>query len=171
MDKRGLGDETLALREEIAAWLESYERLAVMGIGNPLRGDDAIGVEVLRRLKGRIPENVALFECEMVPENFLSEIEGFKPTHVLMIDAAQLEVEPGEASLIQPEKITGQAFSTHTIPLSLTAGILQGSLGAKIILLGVKPETTEFGEGLSPKLQKASKEIAQIIAEAIRQVS
>jgi len=166
-----LWDETLALAHEITGWLKGFVRLAVLGVGNPLRGDDAIGVEVLKRLRGKIPENVALFECEMVPENFLSEIERFEPSHVLMIDAAQLDLEPGEARLIPTEKITGVALSTHTMPLSLTAEILRGNLGAEAVLLGVKPERTEFGEGLSPRLQKASKEIAAAILEAIKGAS
>jgi len=158
----------LTLRDEIAGWLKGFKSLAIMGIGNPLRGDDAIGVEIAKRLEKRLPANVALFNCEMVPENFLSDIERFKPSHILMIDAAQLDLEPGEARLIPTEKITGVALSTHTMPLSLTAEILRGNLGAEIVLLGVKPERTEFGEGLSPKLQKTSTEIADIILEAIK---
>jgi len=158
----------LTLRGQISAWLRDYERLAVLGIGNPLRGDDAIGVEILKRLKGNVPKNVKLLECEMVPENFLSKIELFEPTHVLMVDAAQLGIEPGEARLIPPEKIAGTALSTHAMPLSILAGIIQEDSKVKVMLLGVQPEKTEFGEGLSPKLQKASKEIARIIIEVVK---
>ena len=161
----------MTLQDKLADWLTGFERVAVMGIGNPLRGDDAIGVEILKRLGQRAPENVALFDCEMVPENFLSDVEQFQPTHILMIDAAELEAEPGEARLVPVEKITGAALSTHTIPLSLTAEILRGGTGAKVMLLGVKPERTEFGEGLSPRLQRTSEKVAGIIIEAIREAS
>ncbi|MCW4019882.1 MAG: hydrogenase 3 maturation endopeptidase HyCI [Candidatus Bathyarchaeota archaeon] len=158
----------MKLRDQIAAWLRSYERLAVLGIGNPLRGDDAIGVEVLKRLEGKVSESVGLYDCEMVPENFLSEIELFRPTHVLLIDAAQLEIESGEARLIPPEKIAGTALSTHAMPLSILAGVIRENLKAKVVLLGIQPERTELGEGLSPRLQKASKEIAGIVIEAVK---
>jgi hydrogenase 3 maturation protease len=158
----------LTLKDKIAAWLKDFERLAVLGIGNPLRGDDAIGIEVLKQLKGKVPENVKLFECEMVPENFLGEIELFKPTHVLLIDAAQLEVEPGKARIIPPEKITGTALTTHTMPLTILALTIRESLKANVMLLGIQPEKTEFGEGLSPKLQESSKEIAKIIERLLK---
>ena len=158
----------MTLRDEIAGWLKGFKSLAIMGIGNPLRGDDAIGVEIVKRLEKGLPENVALFNCEMVPENFLGDIERFRPSHILMIDAAQLDLESGDARVIPTEKITGVALSTHTMPLSLTAEILRGNLGAEIVLLGIKPERTEFGEGLSPRLEKASKEIADNILEAIK---
>jgi hydrogenase 3 maturation protease len=149
----------------MADCLKGYKRLAILGIGNPLRGDDAIGLEVLKMLKGKVPKNVKLLECEMVPENFLGEIELFKPTHVLMVDAAHLEIEPGRARIVPPEKISGTALSTHAMPLSILVGVIREDLRAKVMLLGVQPEKTEFGEELSPRLQKASKEIAKIIAE------
>jgi len=57
------------------------------------------------------------------------------------------------------------------MPLSLTAEILRTDIGAKVVLLGIKPERTEFGEGLSPRLQKASEEIATAILEAIKGAS
>jgi len=65
----------------------------VLGIGNPLRGDDAVGLRIIQNLMGKVPDDVLLLECEMVPENYLSKIEQFKPTHVLMVDAAQLNEE------------------------------------------------------------------------------
>ena len=156
----------MTLSEQIAFWIKGCERLAIMGIGNPLRGDDAVGLEILRELKGKLGGNVKLIECGMVPENYLAEIERFHPTHVLMIDAAQLEDEPGTARLIPPENIAGIALSTHAMPLSLMAGIIKESLGAKVILLGVQPEKTEFGEGLSPKLRKAARRIAEDVLKA-----
>jgi hydrogenase maturation protease HycI len=138
-----------------------------MGIGNPLRTDDAVGVEVVKQLSGKVLGSVKLFNCEMVPENFLAEIEDYQPTHVLMIDAAELKVKPGEARLIPPEKIADTIIFTHTVPLSLLAGVIQKETKSKIILLGIQPCNTGFGEGMSTELQKTTKNIAKTILEAI----
>jgi len=162
-------NRNLSLKDQIARWVRGCERLAVMGIGNPLRGDDGVGDEIVKRLSGKVLEWVRLFNCEMVPENFLSEIQDFQPTHVLIIDAAELKAEPGEAQLISPEKITGIALSTHTISLSLLTGILREEVKAKIILLGIQPHSTSFSETLSPELQKTTKKIAKAISEAIKE--
>ena len=107
-----------------------------------------------------------MFECEMMPENFLGEIERFRPTHVLMIDAALLEAKPGEARLISPEEIGGTAVFTHAMPLSILTTLLQADIGAKATLLGVQPKRTEFGEELSLELTEAAKRIAEAISEA-----
>ncbi len=160
---------SLAIGDQISAWLKGYGRLAVLGIGNPLRGDDALGLEILKQIKEKVPNKVKLFECEMVPEFFLSEIRLFKPTHVLMIDAAQLEMMPGEARIIPTEEISGTALSTHALPLSILAGIIREELKAKVLLLGVQPGNTQFGEELSPRLQKASKVIARILTEVTKE--
>jgi hydrogenase 3 maturation protease len=160
----------LTLGDEIARWVQGYEKLAIMGIGNPLRRDDGVGVEIVEQLTGKVPERVKLFSCEMVPENFLSDIEAYRPTHVLIIDAAELKAELGEARLIPPQKIGGTTFSSHTIPLSLLAGMINESVKTKIIFLGIQPFSTGFGEELSPELQMAIKKIVKTISEALKEI-
>jgi len=154
---------------QLYAWLKDYRRLVVLGIGNPLRGDDAIGIKVIQNLQGRVPENVLLLECEMTPENYFSKIEEFKPTHVLMIDAAQINMEAGSSRLIPVEEIAGTALSTHTLPLSFLAEIIKQTLRAKVMLLGIQPETIELKEGLSPTLREASNKIADLIALVLKE--
>jgi len=161
---RGL---SLALRDELAVWLKDCSKIAILGIGNPLRGDDAVGMEIIKLLKGKVPRNVELLECETVPENFTREIKEFNPTHVLMIDAAQFEAEPGEPRLVPPENVLGMTLSTHALPLSLMAEVIKDSINAKVMILGVQPGRIEFGEGLTPELQKSSKRIANILISAL----
>jgi len=159
------------LRNQLYAWLKGYRRLVVLGIGNPLRGDDAVGLRIIQNLMGKVPDDVLLLECEMVPENYLSKIEQFKPTHVLMVDAAQLNEEAGASRLISVKEIAGTALSTHTLPLSFLAEIIQQNVGADVMLFGVQPESIEFREGLSSKLQEASREIADLITEVVKVIS
>lgn len=158
----------MLLRDQIVTWLRDSKRIVMLGIGNPMRGDDAIGMEVVRLLKGEVSKRVRLLECQTVPENFAGEIKQFNPTHVLMIDAAHFEAEPGEARLIQPEEISGVAVSTHAIPLYILAEILRKSIDAKVLLLGLQPKTTEFGEQITPELQKAAENIAKVLLDALR---
>jgi len=159
----------LTLRDQLEAWLKDCNKITVLGIGNPLRGDDAVGMEIVKLLKGKVPRNVELLECETVPESFTRQIREFNPTHVLMIDAAQFEAEPGEARMVPPEKILGMTLSTHAIPLSILAEVIKESINAKVMILGVQPRRIEFGEGLTPELRRASRRIAGILAEALNQ--
>jgi hydrogenase 3 maturation protease len=162
---------SLSLKSQISEWLRNCRRLAIMGIGNPLRGDDAVGVEIVAQLSGKALSHVKILDCSTVPENFMQELESFKPTHVLMIDAANLKTAPGKTRLIAPEEIAGVALSTHSIPLSFLAGIINQELKSKVVLLGIQPNSTAFGEGLSPNLRKAAKQITKSIQEAIASLS
>lgn len=159
----------MELRNQLHAWLNGCQRLVVLGIGNPLRGDDAIGLKVIQNLLGKVPQKVLLLECETTPENFLSEIEQFEPTHVLMIDAAHLNQEAGVSRLIPVEEIAGVALSTHMLPLSFLAELIKQNTKADVTLLGIQPKSIAFKEGLSPELQEASRKISNLILEVIKE--
>ena len=138
-----------------------------MGIGNPLRGDDALGIELIKLLRNRVSRNVLLIEGGPVPENFIGKIKIFAPSHVLLIDAACFGGNPGDASLISPEQITGVIISTHAIPLHLTAELIREVTGAKIMLLGVQPKNVDLGEKISPEVKDSIKRIAGILVEIL----
>ncbi|MEM2437709.1 MAG: hydrogenase maturation protease, partial [Candidatus Bathyarchaeia archaeon] len=81
--------------EKLKEWLSEAKRVVIIGLGNPILTDDSVGIKVIQDLQGRVPENVLLIECETTPENYLQEIIDFKPTHILIIDAAMLNLNPG----------------------------------------------------------------------------
>ena len=156
------------LNEDLAKWFSGAERVVVAGIGNPIRMDDYVGVRIVQDLQGKVSERVMLIECETVPEGYIQQIIDFKPTHVLLIDAALLDMEPGRAALVEPEKLLAfPAYSTHMLPLRLFCEYVVGVLKAKIGLLLVEPKVAEFGEGLSPELTCAAGEIAQALTRVM----
>ncbi len=125
-----------------------------MGIGNPLRSDDGVGSLLIQELgQYDLPKNVKLFNCEIVPENFTRLIKKFKPTHVILVDSAQLNEKPGTVKLVSPTKIGGIAFSTHTLPLTFLIRYLKEVSRAKIVLLAIQPKNIDFGSELTPELK------------------
>ncbi len=95
-----MGEQTVEAedwRERLAASLEGLRRLAVLGIGNELYGDDGAGVALARLLaqSGIAPGMMQAFEAGPAPENFTGSLRKFMPSHVLMVDAANLGLEPG----------------------------------------------------------------------------
>jgi hydrogenase 3 maturation protease len=136
----------------------------VAGIGNPIRMDDFVGVKIVQDLQGKVPKNVHLIECETVPESFMDEIVQLKPSHVLLIDAAVMELKPGEVRLFDAEKVTSfPAISTHMLPLRVFCEYITQLAGAKIALLLIEPGNTAFGEGLTPEVQEAAEKITETL--------
>lgn len=155
------------IKKKLEKWLRDCSRLVILGIGNPLRGDDALGVEIIKLLRKKTLKNILLIEGGPIPENFIGKIKLFAPSHVLLIDAAHFGGSPGDVSLISPEQIKGVAISTHAIPLYLTAELIKEATGAKIMLLGVQPKNVDLGEKISPEVEEAIKEITRIIMEVL----
>jgi len=156
------------IEKELKNWLADAKKVVLAGIGNPIRSDDYVGLNIVEKLKGKLPGTVCLLECETVPESYLLDIEEFNPTHVLLIDAALLGLNPGEASLFGVEKISDfSAITTHLLPLRIFCEYVKQVTGAKIALLLIEPKSMEFGEGLTAEAQAAAERITKILLELL----
>jgi hydrogenase 3 maturation protease len=156
------------VQEELRKWLGKAGRVVLAGIGNPIRKDDFVGVKIVQNLKGKVSEKVFLVECETVPESYIQQIIDFNPTRVLLIDAAALGLRPGDSRLVEPEKLaTAPAFSTHMLPLRIFCEFLSKTTKARIALLLIEPEKTDFGEGLSPEVDAVAQKITKTLLETL----
>lgn len=154
----------MTLEQELRDYLgEGYRRVVLMGVGNPMRGDDGVGIAVIQRLQETGLPGVLLLNTETVPESFIGKVESHRPTHVLLIDAANFGGRPGETRLIDSKHIGGQAVSTHSLPLTIFISYIERSLGVKVLLLGVQPRAVAFGMEMTPELAKASRRIADTL--------
>jgi hydrogenase 3 maturation protease len=148
------------VEKELEMWFSNARRVVIAGIGNPIRMDDFVGVKIVQGLRGKVSGKVCLIECETVPESFIQQITDFDPTNVLLIDAAILSLNPGELRLIEPDKLTDfPAFSTHMLPLRIFCEYLAKTTEAKIGLLLIEPERTDFGEGLTGEVEASAKHV------------
>lgn len=161
-------ERTSSLEEELRAWLEGADKVVVAGIGNGIRRDDFVGVKVVQDLAGKVSRNVHLIECETVPESFVDEIIEIVPTHVLLVDAALLGLEPGTAHLYDVEEVVNStSISTHTLPLRVFCEYVFTLTGAKIALLLIEPKDTDFGEGLTVELREATERVVKDLVESL----
>jgi len=153
-----------AIENKLRTWLSDARRVVVAGIGNPLRKDDFVGVEIVRNLQEKVSRSVYLIECETVPESFIEPITAFNPTHVLIIDAAMLNLKPGSSKLIKPDQMVERlAISTHALPLRIFCEYLAKTTNAEIALLGIQPKDASFGDCLTTEIKEASVRLANLL--------
>ena len=158
-----------SLNRELEDWFDKSAKIVVAGIGNPIRSDDFVGVKIVQDLKDKVSDKVCLIECETVPESFMDEIVELKPSHVLLIDAAVMGLEPGEARLFDAEKVTDfPPISTHMLPLRVFCDYIKQLAKSKIALLLIEPGNTEFGEGLTLKIKDISEKLTSMLIELLR---
>jgi len=157
------------IQESLKKWFADSGRVVIAGIGNPIRTDDFVGVKIIQNLENKVPDRIQLIECETVPESFLEPMIEFSPTHILLIDAAILGLKPGSIQLVNPEEVAEvPAVTTHMLPLRIFCEYITKMTGAKIALLLIEPENTDFGEGLTQKVQATSEEVTNILIELLK---
>ncbi len=139
--------------------------MAIVCVGNELRGDDGAGVAIARELAGNVPWKV--YDTQTVPESFLMKILQGKPECVLLIDALDFGAAPGAIEIFQADRIGGQGPSTHgPAPLAFL-DVLQMLHPCRRAVLGIQPSRVEFGQSMSEPVKAAVRRIVeafQIIA-------
>jgi hydrogenase 3 maturation protease len=159
----------MGLSDDLEAFFGGAEgrRVVLVGIGSPIRGDDAVGLRIIELLEGRKLRDVLLLSTEIVPESYTGKIREFEPTHVLMIDAAHFNGEPGEGRMIPTQQIGGVTLSTHSLPLTIFADYLRKTLCSNVAILGVQYKNNGFGMGLTAEVGKGAKKIAKVLYEVL----
>lgn len=159
---------SLLLSQRIAD-LERLPRIAIIGIGNPLRSDDAAGLRVARALREFALEtgDVLIIEAGHAPENRTAELREFAPDIVLFIDAAAMGERPGTIRLISEEDIDGMSASTHSLPLSMLARYLTLELNCQALLLGIQAGSNEIGETVHANVLEAVDEVVRGLKETL----
>jgi hydrogenase 3 maturation protease len=144
-------------------------RLAVLGIGHELYGDDAVGVWLAGRLSALASSNKNLLAVQggPAPENFTGTLRRFRPDLVLMVDAALMGLGPGRTGWLSWRDTTGFSASTHTLPLHILASYLTAELNCEVALLGIQPAQTQVGTPLSPGVRKAADSVIKSITEIL----
>ncbi len=130
----------------------------LLGIGNEMNGDDAVGIYVARKIKCKGWKSI---DCATVPENFVGEIYRYKPDKVVIVDAADMNLKAGEVRRISKDKIGKATFSTHSVPLSLFISHLQKLMNTEVFLIGIQPKSM-YGE-MSEEVKRAGEEVIEYI--------
>jgi len=154
--------------DDLVKWFSNARRIVIVGIGNPLRRDDNVGVEIVKGLEGKVQKSVLLIKSETVPESYIEPILEFNPSHILILDAALFGLAPGAIKLMEVSEVKTTAISTHALPLQIFCKYLAETIEAKIALLLIQPGDTNFGEGLTRELRLARKKLVNDLAKIIK---
>ena len=150
------------LRRIIEGSLAGEGDLMLIGIGNPLRGDDGVGVEIVRILMQSLRnEKVKVLIVEDRVDLIPRMLRDVNPRLILIFDAADFGGRPGEVRIMSPDETSGKTTSTHDMPLNLMLRLAEKDAPAYV--LGIQVETLEFGRGVSPAVKAAADEIANFL--------
>jgi hydrogenase maturation protease len=134
--------------------------LLVVGVGNPLRGDDGVGLEVARRVRSRARgDGFEVRELTGDPTELLDVWLGLEA--VVVVDTMRSGARPGAIRRLDasdgplPAQQRNGPTSTHAAGLAETIELARalGRLPARLIVYAVEGRRYDAGAGLSDELE------------------
>lgn len=150
-------------------------KIAIIGLGNPLRRDDGIGIVILEEIKKiHRKSNIDFLDYGTCSIDLINVLKNYNT--ILIIDA----INVGAIHACPPRRespllsifelkdidyyIKETPISTHEINLSgLFELIKTFNIKTKIYIAGIKVKDTSFGEGFSKRINKEKENIVSII--------
>ncbi len=143
------------------------KRILLLGVGNRLRGDDAVGSLLVERLQGKA--DIPMIDAGDVPENYLGPIEGSGAEVVLVVDAADFGGDVGDTAIFDIGQLQGKSISTHTASLGLLFKVIPPEKRPQVIVLGIQPGNLELSQGLSEPVLGALESLERLLTGILEQ--
>ncbi len=153
------------------AGLHRKRPILIVGVGNLIQRDDGFGVHLIRALaEESLPDDVDLFDGGTLGPEMLPWLEGRQK--IVFIDSVNAEMEPGTVFRFEPHNLqyqTEEKTSLHQIGLidTLSMAELMGTAPEEVVIIGVQPKVVEWGEELSPELQKVIPKVINLVRKEI----
>lgn len=134
---------------------------ALIGLGNLIKGDDGVGIQVLDEIENEIPSEVDLIDGGTAGLNILNYMEQY--SEIIVVDAINVGQKKGEIIELKPEDITGNT------DLSLSAHDLDFVDSLQIAKeIGIEPEIKVIGIEIGEiKDKKLTMELSEEIKNSI----
>jgi hydrogenase 3 maturation protease len=136
---------------------ESHRLKLFVGIGNVLHRDDGVGPFIASMI--RESDYIRVLNAEVSIENYIGKINTINPDVLILIDSMAFNREPGYWQCMPLTLLHDTTTGTHHVSL----GNLAVFFRAEIWVLGIQPADVSFGEGISPEVLGASKDIIDMI--------
>jgi len=155
-------------------------KVAVIGIGQTLRGDDAVGLEAVHSWQKRYPEtadrrDIRVEFCELPGLALIDILDDLEA--VILVDAVKSYSIPGTIHKIQPDQLsafTPDSRSAHgwglAETLQLDRKLNPSRQDISIQLIGTEAEQTELGSALNKSVMQANPEVCEAIKEKVQTI-
>jgi len=152
-------------------------RVLVAGIGNIFLGDDAFGVEVVRKAAAPpLDDHIVVEDFGIRATHLALELSSGQYDAAILVDAVHRGGEPGTLYVIEPDvpgdnvehmENVEDALDAHSLtPAAVLAWVkrLGGSPG-RIVIVGCEPASVDEWPGLSPAVEAALDDAVKMVRE------
>ncbi len=146
--------------EYLVAKTPVTQKIAIIGIGHPLKSDDYAGSLIAKDLEQKTSGGrVVVVNAEHSPENVLGRLQENKLGLLILIDSLDLGESPGTIALFDLDEVTDSFFTTHNISMRQILDTL--SPHPTTVLLGIQPRSLQVAGPLSGEVSHARMSIVK----------
>lgn len=156
----------MTFESQLGNFLQGCEKLIVLGVGNELKCDDGVGPYIIKKLKEENIEDkkkLLFIDAQTVPENFTGKIRKEKPSHLIIVDACLMDGQPGDMKIVNRYNFAEIGISTHSMSLSFFVRFLEKDNDIRIVFVGIEPESMDYADMPTEKVQNAADEFIDIL--------
>lgn len=150
-------------------------KILILGIGNSLLSDEGVGIHVIQALQTVLADDPDVILLDGGTLSFTLAVPVSDADALIVVDAAQLRASPGALQTFEGEAmdsfLAGNGKSSvHEIGLSdlMTIAKLSGQWPVRRALVGIQPQSTDWGEAptelVAAAIPEACRRIQDIIA-------
>ena len=113
-------------------------------VGNSMMGDDGAGPLLAEMCAANPVGEWVVIDGGSAPENDIVAIRELRPERLLIVDATDMGLNPGEIRIVDPDDIAEMfMMTTHNMPLNYLIDQLKEDIG-EVIFLGIQPDIVGF---------------------------
>ena len=151
--------------------VQNKHSILIIGIGNPYRGDDAVGLRIAQDIKKKSPDHVNVIEQS---GDGISLMDSWKDADaVILIDAVHSGAKPGTIHRLdahtQPIPAKFFHYSTHAFGVAEAIELARAlkQLPPLFIVYGIEGKCFEAGIELSLEVEKSAQEVVKRVQQDI----
>lgn len=151
----------MSFESQLKTFLDDFEKLIILGVGNELKCDDGVGPYIIKKLKDEnIEDNEKLLfiDAKTVPENFTGKIRKENPSHLIIVDACLMDGKPGDMKIVNKNDFADIGISTHSMSLSFFVRYLEKDTEISIIFVGIEPKSMDYADKPTQNVENAANE-------------
>ncbi len=144
------------------------ERNLVLGLGNPLLGDEGVGVHAAHALiEAGCPDNTAVLDIGTAILEALPALETAE--RVIVIDAVKAGEAPGTIYRMPFDEFAKKPTiaSMHGFDLDRTLALTRRSQPPEVMVIGVEPGSLDWDLDLSPAVSEALPTVLALVKKEL----
>lgn len=149
----------------------------ILGVGNPLRGDDGIGVLAVQQLAAHpdLPAGVQVLDGGTAGLGLIPLLERYR--RVILVDAVEMGERPGTVRRFAWDEVRlrerERALSLHQSDLNEALALAEAlrCLPPVLIVFGVQPQHTDWDQPLSDAVRRALPDLVNALITEVRSVN